>query len=79
VNRAIKHAIWFLIFEFLLLFFALVLMGELSADGQPLPVMLAIAASIGTTARDIGIGFFIIGTFANLAIMFVNIARGGMQ
>jgi len=79
MNRAVKHAIWFLIFEFLIIFFVLVLTGAASVDGQPLQLIQDIADSIGTSVWAIGTGFFIIGTFGNLVIMFINIARGGLN
>jgi hypothetical protein len=80
MNRAVKHLIWFFIFEFLIIFFVLVITGAASVDGKPLQLIQDIADSIGIDdVWVIGTGFFIIGTFANLALMFINIARGGMQ
>jgi len=74
---AIKALIWFIAFEFLILLFVFIITGTFSTDGQPLQVVADVASSIGSTVWSIGIGFFIIGTFTNLVITFISIARGG--
>lgn len=75
----VKAFIWFLILEFLITLFVFILTGTFSTDGTPLQIIADIATSIGTSVWAIGIGFFIIGTFLNLVMMFVHIAQGGGQ
>lgn len=74
--KPLKALVWFLIFEFMLFLFYFVITGTFSVDSAPLQIITDIATSIGTTEIAIGIGLFIIGTFANLATMFLNLAHG---
>lgn len=73
--KAVRSAIWFLIFQLIIILFVFVITGTFSASGQPLELVVDVAASIGTTVWAMGTGFFILGTFLNLALMFLAIAR----
>jgi hypothetical protein len=75
MKSAVYNFIFFMIFEFLIFFFVFVITGAASVDGQPLQLVQDIATSISTSVWAIGIGFFILATFANLALLFLSIAR----
>jgi len=73
----VKAIAWFLILEFVLLLFALLISGTFSVNAVPLELITDIALSAGTSVWAITIGMFIIGTFVNMVLMFFNIIKGG--
>lgn len=62
----------FLIIEFVLIFFVLVIMGAFTS---PMQFIVDLAASNGTTVEAISIAVFMFGTLANLIFMFVLAIR----
>jgi hypothetical protein len=73
----VKAIAWFLILEFVLLLFTLLMTGTFSVNAEPLELVQDIADNAGTTVWAIGIAFFIFGTFINMVLMFFNIIKGG--
>lgn len=73
--HVVKAIALFLIVEFLLFLGVFVVTGTFATDGKPLELIADIATSLGTSVWDLGVGVFILGTFGNVVLMFVNSMR----
>lgn len=64
-----KSFAFFLVWEFFLFGIAFLFMG---AGGTPLPLISALASSVGVTVYDLAIGIVVIGTFFGIVLAMIG-------